>query len=64
MKETLKDIGKLLNYDISIEEDVNGYINELCQTVISCSTFIDYIGKYEERYQALFHVVPCVVCYA
>ena len=56
MKETLQEVGKLLQQEITLDSDVNAYISELCQTVISCSIFIDYIGKYEDRYQTLFHV--------
>lgn len=57
MKESLKGIAQLMNRENSPEMDIPAYISELCLTVNSCSIYIDYIGKYEERYQTLFHVV-------
>ena len=56
MKDALNGIRQLILHDISLEPDMNNYISELCSTVNSCSIYINYIGKYEERYQALFHV--------
>lgn len=57
MKTALDNISELINQDTSTKADVGQYISELCSTVNSCSLFIDYIGHYEERYQALFQVI-------
>ena len=60
MKDALNGIRQLILHDISLEPDMNHYISELCSTVNSCSIYINYIGKYEERYQALFHVLSYI----
>lgn len=57
MKTALDNISELINQDTSTKTDIGQYISELCSTVNSCSLFIDYIGHYEERYQALFQVI-------
>lgn len=61
MKNALDSISELINQDTSTKADIGQYISELCSTVNSCSLFIDYIGHYEERYQALFQVVLLIV---
>lgn len=35
---------------------ISQYIGDLCSNVTSCAIFVDFIGLYESRYQALFAV--------
>lgn len=57
MKTAQDSMSELINQDVSTKTDLAQYISELCSTVNSCSLFIDYVGHYEERYQALFQVI-------
>ena len=45
-----------MNRPVDETPGISQYIGDLCSNVTSCAIFVDFIGLYESRYQALFAV--------
>ena len=56
MKDTLKEVAGLINRPVADKMGLTPYIGELCSQVSSCSLFVEFIAKDEQRYQRLLHV--------
>ena len=56
MGDTLKEVAGLINRPVTDKMGLTSYIGELCSHVSSCSLFVEFIAKDEQRYQRLLHV--------